>query len=150
MTYSRIFLLALFAFSAQVLADTQCIDLTGTYQCSIPSYGTSLDLTATQTLNSRNAPVLTIGVAESEGGTISYIADKEIHNDYVATCQKDYFSVLSRLPDHPSHFMLTVYQKSHADEIHIKKFTLTVKSDENNKAEIETLENLGEMRCTKK
>ena len=152
MKYSKFLLLVLSTFALQgFAADEECIDMSGTYQCTIPQGGSPMAVTVTQTLNSDNAAVLSLNGTTPESGeaTFSYIADKQLHDNYVASCTKDYFSILSPIPTNPGFFTLTTYGMPTANRMDIQKHVITIQRIENSSTNLRVVQNLGTMTCTK-
>ena len=137
MTYSKILLLALFIFSPQVFAGGTCVDLSGTYSCSV-SDGTTFDMTVTT-----DASLLTVS---SLGNTHTYVADRENHGSYTAMCNDGLFSVIAPTTD--SNFLLTTYVMNDSQELDISRDIVTIEGDENN-ATMNFVGNLDHTLCTR-
>ena len=90
MSLSKFILLSLIFLTAQgFAASVNCIDLSGDYKCAMQNNGV-VHLSITYKINSEQAPVYTMKTSSQQGrdAIFEYIADKQVHGNYIATCQE--------------------------------------------------------------
>ena len=100
MFHKKFLFISLFLFATQSFANTDCVDLSGDYQCSFPtSEGTPtlLNVAITQTINAEQYPVITLRVYDNSGKEEikEYVANQQNHQDgMVVSCQQESFQLI--------------------------------------------------------
>ena len=150
MFHAKFLLLTVFVFATQgFAAEKSCVDLSGEYQCPLSEDGKTFGLSIQQSVNSDNAPVMSMEIT-ADNTTLQpfeYIADNQIHTNYLASCRETHFGVIS--PYNDTYFQITTHYLTPEGELAIEKHLAAVQMDGDKAKEFQIIQKLGVIHCTK-
>ena len=152
MFHKKFLFISLFLFAAQSFADTDCIDLSGDYQCSFPmseNEFTDIGVSVTQTVNSDQHPVITLQLTAPNGAqqTHEYVANQEPQNGNIAVCHPDSFQIISHYDN--TYLRISVHHLTPEGNMQIDNLIGTMQQDEAGNSGIGIVGDQGSLTCTR-